>query len=174
MSKQPQVVNLFSYADDRGILCPVWNNWSEDTEKNLLSNFAGVDLHDVKRVYFIQNSQKDVVRGFHYHKAETKYFVLLQGMAKFITAKLADCDVDYLQSLKDSNAEGEYDLDTRVLSHRQQQMLIVPPGYANGWMSLTDDCSLLALSSSTFEMSKNDDRRIPPDIFGNVWKVKAR
>jgi dTDP-4-dehydrorhamnose 3,5-epimerase-like enzyme len=75
----------------------------------------------------------------------------------------------------DALPEGEYDsIDTFVLTERKPQMLIIPPGYANGWMSLTDDCLLLALSSSTFEESKGDDKRYPIDAFGDVWEVKGR
>lgn len=180
-----RVIDLPSYTDDRGILCPVWNDWDVNSDRSGFTHgeetCAGINLRDVKRAYFIQNSQKGVVRGFHYHEHETKYFVVLRGMAKFVTSQLA------LQEAASMLAEGArcevhrvelnpYDNETQqfTLSDHKQQMLIVPPGHANGWVSLSDDCILLALSSSTFEQSKNDDLRLDPYIFGDVWSVGAR
>lgn len=173
---EPRVIDIPSYGDDRGVLVPVWNNWGEDDfqENNVLeSTCAGADLRDVKRAYFIQNSQKDVVRGFHYHEHETKYFVVVQGMAKFITVSMTPEQAEEMRTTN-QRALGIQPEKTFTLSARKQQMLIVPPHNANGWMSLTDDCLLLALSSSTFEQSKNDDTRIRPDIAGDIWSVGAR
>lgn len=166
---KPQIIDLPSYADDRGVLTPAWNNWgaenlpSEDPCGRMIPTRAGADIRDVMRAYFINNSQKGVVRGFHYHKNETKYFVVLRGMAKFVAINPGSEE----QLVCDS-------IDTFVLTERKPQMVMIPPGYANGWVSLTDDCLLLALSSSTFEESKNDDKRIDPYEFGDVWGVKPR
>lgn len=156
MKFSPKVLDLPSYPDDRGALTPVFNG--EYRQSDRTCSIAGVTLTDVSRAYFINNSQKGVIRGFHYHEHETKYFVILRGMAKFVAG----------------NPEDVADLHVHVLTERKPQMLIIPPGYANGWMSLTDDCLLLALSSSTFEESKHDDKRYPVDYFGDVWKVKGR
>jgi len=171
----PRVIDLPSYVDDRGVLTPVWNTpaWQAATSNvpDELVDVAGMETPDVQRAYFINNSQKDVIRGFHFHHHETKYFVVLRGMAKFVA----------VQATGDEKIDGEFrhtfdenNIRTFVLAESKPQMLIIPPGYANGWMSLTDDCLLLALSSSTFEMSKNDDFRYPPDLFGDVWGVEPR
>lgn len=182
MSK-PELINLPTYTDERGSLVPVWNNWGgDDYQKNnvLKTTSAGADLCDIKRAYFIENSQKGVVRGLHYHEREAKYFVVIQGLAKFVTIPLTQTDMNFLNEHTDplrypkTRELEKLDASSFVLSDRNAQMLAVPPGYANGWMSLTDDCLLLALSSSTFEESKNDDRRLDPYVFGDVWSVGAR
>ena len=172
-----KLIDLPSYADDRGVFVPVWNNWEVDghyvdgTPPNHPRNTcAGVDLRDVRRAYFIQNSQKGVVRGFHHHLKETKYFVVLQGVAKFVTIPV---EFDSKEDPTPYVPMGE-EFGTFIMSDRKQQMLVIPPEQCNGWVSLTNNCLLLALSSSTFEQSKNDDRRIDPYYWGDVWKVKAR
>jgi len=171
---KPTVIDLPSYGDDRGALTPVWNYMDYKEEPDPYAGNAGMNLTNVQRAYFINNSQKGVVRGFHYHEKETKYFVVLRGMAKFVCAALTKKEADAVHERRLGKMLMDPVPQTFVLSERHPQMLIVPPEYANGWMSLTDDCLLLALSSSTFEQSKGDDVRIDPYIFGDVWSVKAR
>lgn len=181
MSKRLELRDLPSYTDDRGILTPVWNDWSrgdDDQYEGLrvsganAKTCAGIDLDDVKRVYFINNSQKGVVRGFHFHNHETKYFVVLRGMAKFVAVRATG--TEQIGDEPEKHTFDENNVDAFVLTERKPQMLIIPPGYANGWVSLTDDCLLLSLSSSTFDQSKGDDFRYPPDLFGDVWSVEPR
>jgi dTDP-4-dehydrorhamnose 3,5-epimerase-like enzyme len=128
----------------------------------------------VKRSYFINNSQKGVIRGFHYHQNENKYFVVLRGAAKFVTAAMS-----YGTALAISEKDFQDDFfkiepQSFVLTEHNAQMLVVPPGYANGWMSLTDNCLLLAMSSSSVRQSQGDDIRLDPYLFDDVWSVKAR
>jgi dTDP-4-dehydrorhamnose 3,5-epimerase-like enzyme len=172
-SKEPILIDLPSYADDRGVLVPVWN--TDHMTKEREYTCAGVNLSCVQRAYHIENSQKGVIRGFHYHQREIKYFTVIQGMAKFVVFPLAPDEAFMMHKLEDDYVKEDVRLSyTFVLSVKKQQMLIIPPEHANGWMSLTDDCLLLALSSSTFERSKDDDVRIDPFIFGDVWGVEAR
>jgi len=173
---KPEIIDLPSYVDDRGVFTPVWNSIivpGTGQMVKLISGCAGAELPDVKRVYFINNSQKGVVRGFHYHLQETKYFIILRGMAKFVTS-----GPHGVQAITDfQNYRETKDLLDRcqefVLSEKKPQLLVIPPRYANGWASLTDDCLLLSLSSSTFNESKNDDLRINPTLYPH-WGVKAR
>ena len=172
---KPQVLDLPSYADDRGVLTPVWTGPKQlpgclPTELDL--GCAGMISCLPRRAYFIHNSRQEVIRGFHFHDYETKYFVVLRGMAKFVAVPaIGDVQINGGESV---HTFDENNINTFVLTDKRSQILIIPPGYANGWMSLTDDCLLLALSSSTFEQSKNDDRRYAPDLFGDVWSVEPR
>lgn len=112
----------------------------------------------IKRVYYVYNYGRGVVRGFHYHKKEWKYFTAVAGVAKVIAV-----DPD--------NPETKY---VFVSSPRKPTLIVIPPGYANGWMSLEDDTVLVCGSSSTTQESIKDDKRIDPYSWGDIWTVKGR
>jgi dTDP-4-dehydrorhamnose 3,5-epimerase-like enzyme len=143
----PQAIKLEYYSDDRGYLVPISNNLEKIVGKK------------VKRTYVVGNYGKGVIRGFHFHKKEIKIFCIAQGAAKFI-------------ALNPSKPENDRYIYT--ISSRCPQAVIIPPGYANGWVSLEDNTILVALSTSTFKESVKDDMRYDPYKWGDVWSVKAR
>ena len=112
----------------------------------------------IKRVYVCGNYGRDVIRGFHYHKKEIKLFNIVRGSAKFICI----------------NPDDPSKIFTFVLSERTPAILIIPPGYANGWMSLDDNTLLIGMSNATLEESIDDDIRYDPLKWGSVWEGKGR
>src|SRR3989344_62470 len=56
------------FVDDRGHFAPFLDN-------------AEIP---VRRVYYVVNHSPGVIRGFHFHEKEWKYFTIVQGMAKFV------------------------------------------------------------------------------------------
>ena len=60
-----------------------------------------------------------------------------------------------------------------VLSAKKPSVLFIPPGYANGFMSLTDDLKLMFFSTSTLEESLGDDIRFDSRLW-DVWQVPER
>ena len=60
-----------------------------------------------------------------------------------------------------------------VLSSIKPSVLFIPPGYANGWMSLTGDTRLMFFSTATLEESQTDDIRFPAYRW-NPWPVKEQ
>ncbi len=144
----------FSYeskvgTDDRGTFVP-WLQHAEALE------FAP-DLK-VKRVYYVYNYGAGVVRGFHFHQQEWKIFTICAGAAKFVAL-----DPDHPE-----------DVHTFISSSRKPNVIVIPPGYANGWVSLEPNTILICGSTSSFEESIKDDARMDPYKFGDVWTVKGR
>jgi len=139
---KPKLINCEFCQDDRGYLVPISNSIKKK----------------IKRVYIVGNFSKSIIRGFHFHKKEWKFFYIARGSAKFIV-------------IDPSNSKKKYSF---VLSDRFSQLLIVPPRLANGWMSLVDNTLLVAMSTSTFEESLEDDIRYDPYKWGNLWEVKFR
>ena len=142
----PECVDLEIYTDDRGFLVPLTNVLNDKIEK------------PVKRTYIVGNFGKGVIRGLHYHEQEIKIFYIARGSAKFVAI----------------NPENPEDKHIFVISDKNPQLVIIPPGYANGWMSLEENTLLVSLSTSTFEESVDDDKRYDPYEWGNVWTSKAR
>jgi len=60
-----------------------------------------------------------------------------------------------------------------VLSAQKPSVLWIPPGHANGFMSLTGDAMLLFFSTSTVEESRQDDVRFPARHW-DPWQAEER
>jgi len=142
----PECLDLKIPTDDRGYFVPITNVLKEDFRK------------EIKRVYFVGNFDKGVVRGFHYHQKEIKVFFIAKGSAKFVAI----------------NKENPQEKHIFTTSDKHPQVVIIPPGYANGWMSLEPGTLLICVSNATFEESVNDDIRLDPYSWGDVWTVKGR
>ena len=123
----------------------------------------GFQLQDYKRFYFIQNHESRFVRAWHGHKYEAKAMLVVQGAAVIGAVKVDDWE--------SPNADLQ---PTRVvLTAKQPTVFEIPPGYANGIMSLTEDAIVCVFSSSTIEESKTDDFRFPARLW-NIWNVEER
>jgi len=136
-------------SDDRGAFVPFLNG------ANALGEQPGLA---VKRVYYVYNYGAGVIRGFHFHQKEWKYFIIVSGAAKFV-------------ALDPDRAEEKF---TFVSSSRKPNLIVIPPGYANGWISLEPQTILVCGSTSSFDESIKDDKRFDPYTWGDVWAVKGR
>ncbi len=145
---QPRAIEYPVFADDRGTFAPFINGLKEIAPKTV----------SVKRVYYVCNDSKGVVRGFHYHKKEWKFFIIVSGSAKFV-------------ALNPDKPDEKFQF---VSSARKNNLIIIPPFYANGWVSLSDNTILVCASSATTQESLKDDQRFDPYKWGDVWTVKAR
>jgi dTDP-4-dehydrorhamnose 3,5-epimerase-like enzyme len=145
---KPIMKDLQNFSDDRGVFVPVLQNTLELEERGI----------KIKRVYYIYNYGKGVIRGLHYHKKEWKYFTIVSGAAKFI-------------AINPDNPKEKYEF---ISSARKPTLVIIPPFFANGWISLEDNTILVCGSSSTLEESLKDDKRYDSNTWGDLWKVIPR
>ena len=60
-----------------------------------------------------------------------------------------------------------------VLAAEQPKLLIIPPGFANGTMSLTPRATLLVFSDFLFAESLEDDIRFD-SRYWNPWEIQER
>jgi len=141
----PYIQNISISTDDRGLFVP------------LIQNLSNV-LPPIIRVYYVLNFASGTIRGFHYHKYEWKYFFVVNGVAKVIALDPKKSKKKYIYTCSD----------------KSHQLVVIPPGYANGWMSLAPNTLLLCASSLTFEESIADDRRYDPHKWGDSWSVANR
>lgn len=108
------------------------------------------DFKGVKRFYMVQNHAKGFVRAWHGHKKESKYAFVTRGVVKLAVVEM---DGD--------NAA------THILSSTKPQILWIPPGYYNGFKTLTDDAQIIFFSTVTIDEAKGDDYREP----ANKWDL---
>ncbi len=117
----------------------------------------------VKRFYMVSNHRAGFVRAWHAHRHEGKYVAVVQGAA-IVAAVAID---NWEQPAK--NAE----IHRYVLSQEKPAVLYIPPGYANGFMSLTADTKLAFFSTATLEESRSDDVRYDARYW-DAWQVIER
>ncbi len=147
MRNAPHLTDGALAVDDRGTLA-------------FVNDF---DFEVVKRFYVVRNHQRGFVRAWHGHQYETKYVTAVSGTAVVCCVEIDD----WKQPSADASVQ------RFVLSSTKPTVLEIPAGYANGFMSLTDDTGLLFFSTSTVEESAADDYRYPARYW-DPWTVEER
>lgn len=112
------------------------------------------DFKDVKRFYMVENHEKGFVRAWHGHKKEGKYVFVPRGWIILATVSMED-----------------EELERYVLSADKPRVLYIPPGFYNGFKTMTEDTQVIFFSTSTLEDSKGDDVRKPAHWHSYVWLV---
>ena len=144
---EPRLLKGALVTDDRG-------------EVTFVNDF---DFVGVKRFYIVSNHAAGFVRAWHGHRHEAKYVTVVQGAMLIACVRIDDWQ----------NPSPNLPLQRFVLSAHQPAILFIPPGYANGNMSLTADAKAIFFSTSTLEESKNDDIRFDAH-FWNPWRIEER
>ena len=143
----PKLIEGLQGVDDRGTVSFV-NDFS----------FQGV-----KRFYVVENHTAGFVRAWHAHRLEAKWITLVQG-----AALVAAVRVDNWES------PSKKMMPTRqVMAAQRPAVLYIPPGYANGFMSLTPNAKVMFFSTATVEESQADDFRYD-SRWWDPWQVVER
>jgi dTDP-4-dehydrorhamnose 3,5-epimerase-like enzyme len=144
---EPRLVQGGLAVDDRG-------------ELGFVNDF---DFAGVKRFYTVSNHRSGFVRAWHAHRREAKYVMAIQGAA--LVGAVA---IDHWE-----NPSTDARVDRYVLSSSKPSILYIPAGYANGFMSLTEDAKLIFFSTSSLAESMDDDIRYPSRHW-DIWSVVER
>jgi len=118
---------------------------------------------NIKRFYIVKNHKQNFIRAWHGHKNESKYILCIKGSAFISTVKIDNFD----KPSKKLKYEKWY------ISENKSELLYIPKGYANGFLSLTADMTLMIFSTSSLNDSLNDDYRYVFDYW-NPWELKQR
>lgn len=121
------------------------------------------DFEGVKRFYVVANHRQGFVRAWHAHRREAKYVTVITGAAVVAAVRIDDWE----------NPSREAPVQRFVLTAEKPSVLFIPPGYANGFMSLTQDARLAFFSTSSVEESRGDDIRFDARHW-DVWTVEER
>ena len=137
-------------TDDRGIL-------------RFVNEF---NFENVKRFYMVENHVVGFIRAWHAHRHEAKYVFVVEGAA-LVAAVRVPVD-ELVPSIEVA------DLTRYVLSAAKPSVLYIPPGFANGFKTLTADTKVMFFSTATIAESLNDDIRWPASYLRGVWDVEER
>jgi dTDP-4-dehydrorhamnose 3,5-epimerase-like enzyme len=132
-------------------------------DRGQVSFVNGFDFQGVKRFYLVRNHKKGFIRAWHAHKLEGKYVSILQGSAIVGAVKIVDFENP------DKNAE----TNRFIMSASKPSVLAIPPGYANGAMTLTDDAIVAYFSTTSLGESEGDDYRLEARYW-DIWSVEER
>jgi dTDP-4-dehydrorhamnose 3,5-epimerase len=123
----------------------------------------GFDFAGVRRFYTVRNHRAGLVRAWHAHRQEAKYVTVVSGASVVGAVKINDWE----------RPSASQPVIRHVLSAAQPRVLFIPAGYANGFMSLTDDARLIFFSTSSLDESKNDDIRYDARYW-DIWNIEER
>lgn len=143
----PQLLEGGLSVDDRG-------------EVGFVNDF---DFAAVKRFYLVTNHRTGFVRAWHAHRRESKYVMVVRG-----AALVGAVEIDNWETPSSETKVWRY-----VLSARKPAVLFIPAGYANGFMSLTDDTKLIFFSTAALAESRDDDVRYDARHW-DIWTVVER
>jgi dTDP-4-dehydrorhamnose 3,5-epimerase-like enzyme len=121
------------------------------------------DFKGVKRFYSVSNHASNFVRAWHAHKKEAKYVLVTQGAAIIGAVEVDNWD----------DPSKDTEVHRFVLAAQKPSVLYIPAGYANGFMTLTEDTQLMFFSTSSLEESKGDDFRYEARHW-HIWGVTER
>ena len=96
----------------------------------------GFQFDEVKRFYIVSNHKAGFVRAWHAHKLEAKAVMVVHGAAIVAAVPIDNWD----KPSKDAK------IFRHILSCEKPGVFCIPPGYANGFMSLTSDAKLMFFS----------------------------
>jgi len=152
--------------NDVGDVIGVYRGGISVDDRGKTSFVNDFDFKDVKRFYYIQNHKSPFIRAWHGHKRETKYITVVKGSAVIGVVKIDDWDTPTVMV----NYEG---VKKMVLSSENPTVVRVPPGCANGVMTLTDDTIVMVFSTSTLTDSLSDDFRFDARLW-DIWNIEER
>lgn len=121
------------------------------------------DFAGVKRFYTVRNHRQGFVRAWHGHRREAKYVTAVAGAALVAAVQIDDW----------TTPSPALNVVRHVLSAAAPRVLYIPAGYANGFMSLTEDARLMFFSTSSLQESTGDDIRFDARYW-DVWSVDER
>ncbi len=114
-----------------------------------ISSLNSFDFGGVERFYIIHHPDKSVIRGWHGHRFERKWFYCIKGSFT-------------LAFIKPDNWETpSEDLEAEIftLSAEDSKILCLPEGYANCIKANSDDSSLMVFSGKKLVDALEDSWR---------------
>lgn len=147
------LVDLERHEDERGFFARLWCR-DELIEHGLNSQLAQCSVSN--------NRRKGTLRGMHYQAEphpETKFVQCIRGIIYDVALDLRPGSPTFRQWF------------AAELSADNRRMLYLPEGCAHGFQTLTDDCDVLYLISSTFHPDLARGVRWNDPAFGIHWPL---
>jgi len=91
-----------------------------------------------------------VVKGWHYHKLQTDFFICVSGMAKVVL----------YDSREDSPTKGE--VNEFFIGSQNPMLLVIPPGVCHGFKGISAELTLIVnVPTHMYNYETPDEYRLP-------------
>ncbi|GHS88106.1 hypothetical protein FACS1894201_09540 [Bacteroidia bacterium] len=120
-----------------------------------ISSLNAFCFDGVQRFYFIHHTDKQIVRGWHGHRFEKKWFYCVKGSFMLAFVKPDNWE----------NPSKELAVEIFHLADAESKIICVPEGYANCLKAGAEDSILLVLSGKTLPEAYSDSWRYD----SNLW-----
>lgn len=137
------------FEDHRGEFVEIYN--IEDYSKN------GINIKFIRDD--ISTSVKNVIRGLHYDFRTWKLIQCMYGEFFFVVADMRKNSHQYLK------------WQSFLLSHKNRHQILVPPGFANGHLVLSDHCIFHYKMSEYYEPENETAVRWDDPKLSISWPV---
>lgn len=128
----------------------IFNDYRGQISSLNLFHFEGV-----KRAYIIHHPDASIVRGWHAHQNERKWFYCLKGKFSVALTKIDNWE----------NPSADLSAQIFDLSEEKSQLICVPAGYGNCLKAHISGSIMLVLSDKTLEDAMTDSWRYD----SNLW-----
>lgn len=124
-----------------------------------ITHVNDLDMTEVKRFYIIHHDNTSVVRAWHAHQYEKKWFYCLKGSFTTAFVKIDNWE----------NPSSQLKPVIFKLSDKESKIICIPEGYANGIQANEPDSILMVFSNKILSEAVNDSWRYDKDMWMN-WK----
>lgn len=132
--------------------------------RGILNSFNNFHFDGVKRCYIINHPDESVVRGWHGHQDERKWFYCVKGRFSVACVKIDDWD----------NPSPDLQPEIFHLEEKDNKLVCVPKGYANCLKAWDPDSSMLVFSEKILEEAVKDSWRYDKSNWVNWEDPKSQ
>lgn len=124
-------------------------------DRGQISSLNNFDFNGVERFYFIYHPNKEVIRGWHGHQFEKKWFYCVRG--KFTIALVKPDNWE--------NPSKQLRPDIYQISENESKIVYVPEGFANCIKASEKNSVLLVFSGKKYEEALEDSWRYDKELW---------
>lgn len=120
-----------------------------------LSHVNNLDMSEVERFYIIQHDNTEVIRAWHAHQYEKKWFYCIKGSFTGAFVKIDNWE----------NPSNNLIPEIFELTEKKSEVICIPEGYANGFKANEPDSILLVFSNKTLDVAVHDSWRYDASLW---------
>ena len=118
-------------------------------------------MQEIKRFYIIHQKDTSIIRAWHAHQHEKKWFYVVKG--SFTTR--------FCKNRQLGKSSPKLEPEIFQLTAAESKILLIPEGYANGIKANEPDSTLLVYSDKILSDAVHDSWRYDKDMWmdWNLW-----
>ena len=122
-----------------------------------IAHVNDLDMTEINRFYVILHDNTDVIRAWHAHQHERKWFYCLKGSFTLALVKIDDWE----------NPSKDLQPEVFHLTASESKVICVPIGYANGLKAEEPDSMMMVYSDKILSEALKDSWRYDKNMWMN-------